>query len=163
MFRLYAILWNGFKQSTRFEGRATRRDFWPFFALVALLYFAAVGADVTYFASPAAAGFGQFLSSLFGGEPPIVKLFYILFALPVAAFVVRRLHDLGLSGWYGLAFLIPFLGILLLAASLGRRGSKGVNQFGYDPRFGEKISIGEWQGPPVAPAGYVMDSMVPAE
>jgi uncharacterized membrane protein YhaH (DUF805 family) len=38
-----------------------------------------------------------------------------IFLVPVPALVVRRLHDVGISGWWAL----PFIGIALIALALG--------------------------------------------
>lgn len=42
---------------------------------------------------------------------------------------VRRLHDIGKSGWWILSFLIPFMWIITW-----RKGQSGPNEYGPDPR-----------------------------
>ncbi len=44
---------------------------------------------------------------------------------PLVAVFVRRLHDVGLSGWWLLVLLVPFLGVIFLAVPLFWRGTNG--------------------------------------
>jgi uncharacterized membrane protein YhaH (DUF805 family) len=51
-----------------------------------------------------------------------------------ATLIAKRLHDLNLSGWWGLPGLIPLFGTLPLFIILFLiRGSDGDNKFGADP------------------------------
>ncbi len=49
--------------------------------------------------------------------------------------VVRRLHDLNLSGWWWLVGQIPLIGFFFALVLLFTRGTKGSNDYGEDPRF----------------------------
>ena len=65
-------------------------------------------------------------------------LFAIIFQLVIyTAYIivsVKRLHDIGKSGWYYLIALIPFVGGLILFIQLGfEKGTSGLNQYGQDP------------------------------
>lgn len=51
-------------------------------------------------------------------------------ALPMAAVLIRRLHDANRSGWYALLFLIPSLGFLILFYFVMLPGDAGVNRYG---------------------------------
>jgi uncharacterized membrane protein YhaH (DUF805 family) len=66
--------------------------------------------------------------------------------VPLIAVTVRRLHDLGLSGWWLVALpigaaipavdgLVPFAHMIVMALP----GRKGTNRFGDDPRLGSRI------------------------
>jgi uncharacterized membrane protein YhaH (DUF805 family) len=46
---------------------------------------------------------------------------------------VKRLHDLGRSGWEYFLFLLPFYNIYLGLLLLFKRGSDGDNKYGPDP------------------------------
>ncbi|HEY8337437.1 MAG TPA: DUF805 domain-containing protein [Tardiphaga sp.] len=83
-------------------------------------------------------------------KPPpdvsIVQLLLIVSLWPLAAILVKRLHDFNISGWWGLtilaasplarAFGIPYwIPYLLIAATLSViPGRLGSNRFGSDPR-----------------------------
>ena len=53
--------------------------------------------------------------------------------LPGLAVSIRRLHDLGRSGWYFLLILIPLIGTIILLIWFCMRGTVGPNQYGPDP------------------------------
>lgn len=42
---------------------------------------------------------------------------------------IRRLHDIGKSGWWALSFIIPFVWLIIW-----RKGQSGPNKYGPDPR-----------------------------
>lgn len=71
--------------------------------------------------SQAVEAFGQFLTAIIG-MAWVVSFFSLL---------VRRVHDLNLSGWFSLVFFIPIFGLLYL---LFAGGTNGANQYGEDPR-----------------------------
>jgi uncharacterized membrane protein YhaH (DUF805 family) len=53
---------------------------------------------------------------------------------------VRRLHDLNMSGWWYLAFLIPGINVILGLILLFFKGTEGPNRYGTDPL----ASNGHW-------------------
>ena len=53
--------------------------------------------------------------------------------LPGLCVLVRRLHDLGKSGWWFLIALIPFLGIIVLLVFMVTEGEQLPNQYGEVP------------------------------
>lgn len=103
------------KKYAVFEGRATREEFWAFY----LLNFIFCIVFLTY--------------SSFS----MVRIFGIIFLLatllPALAVQVRRLHDIGYSGWLTLLWLFPILGgIVLLTFCI--RDSKPGDQYGANPK-----------------------------
>ncbi|MGU3492789.1 DUF805 domain-containing protein [Xanthobacteraceae bacterium A53D] len=104
----------------RFAGRAGRREFWLYHLVVLLLSLAASGLDVLIFdASPDYQG-------------PFGLAVIAVHLLPSAAVMVRRLHDLGRSGWWLL--LAPTgIGLLVLAIFAMEPGSPARNGYGVSP------------------------------
>jgi uncharacterized membrane protein YhaH (DUF805 family) len=126
----------GFRNLTRFSGRDTRGQFWPYagvvFALVFLVFGVCIGAwtnalftDLSAFAAahPDAATVhsspGQYSIQIDGGHPEApVPDFTLFFAglwlmvgsmvLLLGAAVARRLHDRNLRAYWGL-LPVPFL------------------------------------------------------
>lgn len=47
--------------------------------------------------------------------------------------MIRRLHDVGLSGYFILLAFIPFVSLGLLLYLLGKHGTEGDNAYGADP------------------------------
>ena len=54
--------------------------------------------------------------------------------LPSIALVVRRLHDVGKSGWFYFIVLIPIIGVLWLLILLCTDGKKEDNKWGTNPK-----------------------------
>ena len=68
---------------------------------------------------------------LFGG------IYIIAVLIPSLAVSVRRLHDIGKSGWYYLIGLIPIVGPLILLVWFCTEGERNSNGWGEDPKMGE--------------------------
>jgi uncharacterized membrane protein YhaH (DUF805 family) len=131
-----------------FSGRAARSEYW-WFALFSMLVFLGSGIAFGLLAWAAGAATGAFAGD-WQGTPVAVALFGLLglaelaviigLFLPGVAVLVRRFHDLGLSGWLYLLLLalsfIPAVGgvagiaILVICCI---KGTEGPNKFGPDP------------------------------
>lgn len=97
-----------------FSGRARRKEFW-FFALIQFgLLIIAMILDSVIFKKP--------------------SVFYIITVLalfiPNLAVLVRRLHDIGRSGWWYFICLIPLIGAILLIVWLATDTKPEANQWG---------------------------------
>src|SRR5262245_18754151 len=57
----------------------------------------------------------------------------ILVLVSLIAIHVKRWHDLGMTGWYQLVFLIPLGQFYVLVFCGFVRGEKGKNMYGEDP------------------------------
>ena len=104
---------------TQFSGRARRPEYWWF------VLFSWLGALVT----------GLVDRVLFGPDVGIFGVIWgLALLLPAIAVGVRRLHDLGKTGWWLLIGIIPVLGTLLLIYWLVQPGTRGSNEYGPEPR-----------------------------
>ena len=89
-----------------FKGRTNRKDFW--LAILGIFLLSVVIGFVTGF-------LGGLLGDNAAGILGFVTLLWELAVIiPGLAIEVRRLHDIGKSGWWLLIGLIPFGGIVLL-------------------------------------------------
>lgn len=89
----------GFVGYFDFKGKATRKDFWIFY-----------GFYVTTLM------IGAFIDGLLGNSDVFYGSVLFVFFIPTLACGVRRMHDVGKSGWN---LLLPFANLLmLLTASL---------------------------------------------
>ena len=76
---------------------------------------------------------------IFSGTDAASIIFYITLAyglaslLPTLAVVVRRLHDIGKSGWMILIGLIPLVGLYLIYL-LAKDSDPGQNAYGPNPK-----------------------------
>lgn len=104
------------RQYADFAGRARRKEFWMFvlFNILASL----VASFVDY--------------SL--GVSLISGLYSLFILIPGIAVSVRRLHDIGKSGWMLLIILIPIIGVIWLIVLYATEGTYGENQYGPDPK-----------------------------
>ncbi len=121
-----------FSKYATFSGRARRAEYW-WFALFSFLMHAALQiVDRVVFGGgmmgpSAGMGWGNSGPGLLDG------LFSLAVLLPSIAVWVRRLHDVGRSGWWWLLALIPVIGWIILFYWSVRRGDVGPNAFGPDP------------------------------
>ena len=112
------------KKYAVFSGRAKREEFWMFvlfnfiFSLVASLI------DL---------GIGILTFAVFGWG--LLSLIYSLAVLvPGLAVGVRRLHDVGKSGWYLLIILIPIAGPIWFLVLACTDSQAGENKYGPNPK-----------------------------
>ena len=92
-----------------FNGRARRAEFWQFylFFILTVMAFGFIGGMIRV--------------------PAIVAIPYLGLIVPYIAVGVRRMHDVGKSGWF---LLIPFYNLILAVTE----GEKSTNEYGPDPK-----------------------------
>ncbi len=113
------------KQYADFNGRARRKEYWMFILFNLIFSVIAVALDnATGMAMPGI-GYG-----------PISGLYSLAVLIPGLAVAVRRLHDIGKSGWMILITLIPIIGGIWLLILLATNGKSGSNEYGPDPKAG---------------------------
>jgi uncharacterized membrane protein YhaH (DUF805 family) len=66
--------------------------------------------------------------------PFVANLYSLAVLVPSIAVGVRRMHDIGKSGWWLLISLIPLIGAIWLIVLLATEGNQGSNQYGADPK-----------------------------
>jgi len=107
-----------FSKFAKWEGRATRAEFWWFYLFAVVVLIAAVVVDAAV-----------------GTYPLFYAIAGLVFILPTLAATVRRLHDTGKSGWAYWIALIPLVGAIILLVWLASEGISGGNKYGSDPRL----------------------------
>ena len=100
-----------FENYANFSGRARRQEYWMFFLVNIIISF--VLGFVTGLISPSLV--------------IIANVYSLAVLLPGIAVGVRRMHDVGKSGWF---IIIPFYNLYLCSIE----GEKGPNQYGADPK-----------------------------
>ena len=121
----YLAVWKKFAD---FNGRARRKEYWMF-VLFSVIISVVLGVIDGVAGTPSAGGYG-----LLGG------LYVLAIFVPALAVTVRRLHDTNRSGWFILLGFIPCIGIIILIVFYAEDGTKGSNQFGSDPKGGERVA-----------------------
>ncbi|AYN68498.1 DUF805 domain-containing protein [Euzebyella marina] len=102
-----------------FEGRARRKEYWMFFLFNTIISYGlqiiaiAMDTPVLFFAS---------------------MLYSLGVIIPAIAVGVRRMHDVGKSGWY---ILVPFYNLYLACSD----SEPGDNKWGSNPKAEENPSL----------------------
>jgi uncharacterized membrane protein YhaH (DUF805 family) len=119
-----------FSQYVTFSGRARRPEFWWFalFALVGSIIMTII--DIKLFGTTVTEPGAISGQTSFA---PFSWVFMLAIMLPYISVAVRRLHDIGRSGWWYWIALIPLVGFILLIVWFARKGDSGPNQFGPEP------------------------------
>ncbi len=68
-----------------------------------------------------------------GGMDGVTVVLQLLFGVLGAMLGIRRLHDLGHSGWWWLLAFVPVLNFILGIYLIFFKGETGLNRFGPDP------------------------------
>ena len=111
-----------FKNYADFSGRATRREYWVFYIFNLALTVIAAMLDNVFEIAWGELGYG-----------PIYTLYALGVLIPSLAVTVRRLHDVGKSGWMILVALIPLVGPIWLIVLLAMAGDSSENEYGPVP------------------------------
>ena len=111
-----------------FSGRASRSEYWWFVLFTGLAGFCTGFVDgVILFAMDVP------LDSILWVFSPLVTLLQLAMFIPSLAVLVRRLHDIGKSGWWVFALLIPCVGIILFIIWMVTDGEAAANAYGDVP------------------------------
>jgi uncharacterized membrane protein YhaH (DUF805 family) len=110
---------SGFNNYANFSGRATRSAYWYWVLFQVVLSIAA-----------------SIIDSMVGGVGILNAIVGLGLLLPSLAVGVRRLHDIGKSGWNILWALIPILGALYLLYLYVQPSSPEANAYGPAPGMG---------------------------
>ena len=103
-----------------FGGRASRKEFWIFTLFNIIFSLLAISLDVLFETTIDDVGVIEFLYGLF-------------IIIPQFAVSVRRLHDIGKSGFYNLIALIPYIGWFVLILFFCQDGQTSENRWGENP------------------------------
>lgn len=118
-----AAMFEPFGRLTDFSGRSTRAQFWPFifltYAVPNLIMFGFIGSLMDGVQKQALAGPDAPLvydfKGLFINILIVSGISFLVFALPLAGAVIRRLHDTDRTGFWALpAVFLQFFGFFLM-------------------------------------------------
>lgn len=104
------------RQYVDFSGRARRKEYWMFclfniiFGIILAILDALIGMNV------------------------LSVIYSIGVLLPSLAVCVRRLHDIGKSGWNYFLILIPLVGAIILLVWFCKQGESAGNKWGENPK-----------------------------
>lgn len=106
----------GLKKYAVFSGRARRKEYWMFLLCNIVISFAIgiIG--------------GLFNVGFIGA------IYALATFIPGIAVTVRRLHDIGRSGWWIFVVLIPLIGIIAMFIFMVLDGDNSSNKYGKNPK-----------------------------
>ena len=115
------------KQYADFSGRARRKEYWMFVLFNFIFVIVAMILDNILGLTFKVAGQSMFYGWLY--------LAYCLAVfIPNLAVCVRRLHDIGKSGWYYFLAFIPLIGAIILLVWACFDSQAGENKWGPNPK-----------------------------
>ncbi|KTA88023.1 hypothetical protein VO71_20145 [Aeromonas salmonicida subsp. smithia] len=102
MLSFYLLAWRRYFD---FSGFSSRKEFWMFMWVHLLVTLMCIALDVRL------------------DDMIWLDMGYgVASAIPVVALVVRRLHDIDRSGWWGCVFFVPVIGPFVLIYFLSQQG-----------------------------------------
>ena len=110
----YKLFWSRFAD---FSGRSRRKDFW----IPGILH----GVIVNILGV---------IDSMIIGMPILASIISLILIIPSLAVWIRRLHDIGRSGWFLLIVLIPVVGVIILLIFMAKDSQPGQNKYGPNPK-----------------------------
>ncbi len=117
----YYIL--AFKKYAQFQGRSRRSEYWYFILFNIIFAFVATGLDRSLNLTMSNAVYG-----------PVYGIYSLIVFIPGLALTIRRLHDVGKSGWYFLIILIPLVGAIWFIVLMATDSIPGQNKYGENPK-----------------------------
>ena len=119
------------KKYAVFRGRAQRKEYW-FFILFYLIFM------VVAFIVDAVLGTEYYVDE-FESIGLFATFYSLAMIVPSLAVTVRRLHDVGRSGWWILISLIPLIGGIVIFVFMVLDSHEGENRFGPNPK---EVAVG---------------------
>jgi uncharacterized membrane protein YhaH (DUF805 family) len=121
MMPFMSAMKSGFKNSFSLSGRASRSEYW-FWVLGGMIF------QMTMI-------IGSIVLAIV--EIPVLPGLMILAPILLVpgsiTLVVRRLHDVGMSGWFWFVVLVPLIGAIYLIYLFVQEGDAGENAYGAVP------------------------------
>lgn len=105
------------KKYTVFQGRAHRTEYWMF-VLFNFIFGMVLG----------------IIDGIIGTGGILYSIYALAVLLPTLAVSVRRLHDIGKSGWWLLIGLVPVIGVVVLLIFALLDSQPGSNTYGPSPK-----------------------------
>lgn len=126
-----------FKKYAIFTGRSRRSEFWWFVLaynlVLAIFNIAQWGLMAISYHGGYPLAFMD--SPLYWGLVVFCGIFYIATFLPGLSVTVRRLHDIGKSGWNIIFAIIPIVGWIMLIVWLCQDSDAVANKYGESPKY----------------------------
>ncbi len=107
-----------FQNYVNFSGRDSRKQYWMF-----VLFNIIVSFVISFVAGLVLGDAGTYVGYVYD----------LAILLPSIAIAIRRMHDIGKSGFWILICLIPLIGVIWYLVLMCKAGDEGENQYGPVP------------------------------
>ena len=109
---------DAWKKFATFSGRSRRKEFWIFLLINALV-----------------SGLLQQVTGRLGMVGMIIiGAFGLAIIIPMIAVSIRRMHDIGRSGWWTCINMVPLIGSIWFIVLAAKDSEAGSNQWGSCPK-----------------------------
>lgn len=105
------------KNWNNFDGRSRRRDFWMFILFNVIFFIVA-----------------EILDAILGTICVFTGIYGLAQIVPYIAVAIRRMHDIGKSGWWICINFVPLIGGLWFLYLAIQDSQAGVNEYGENPK-----------------------------
>lgn len=118
-----------FKNYVNFSGRSRRTEYWycVLFQMIVSIVLSILGSIITSITDGGTVG--VVISSV------LTYGWSLACFIPALALLIRRLHDIGKSGWYVLFSLIPLVGSIILIVWAAQDSVPEPNEYGVSPKY----------------------------
>lgn len=124
----YLIAW---QRAADFSGRSRRKEYWIFNLFNAIVAFVLVLLVVAFSDKDKPATIPFFLVLVYG----------VVVFVPSLSVSIRRLHDIGKSGWWYFIGFVPFIGGIILFIFSLLDSEPNANEWGLDPKESERVQV----------------------
>ena len=130
------------------KGRARRSEFWFFYLAECAIssFFTIICMTIIFAKLSAAFAIGSTSTTSDPVDNIMVWMFWfgylpmIILAIPFVFTMIRRLHDIGKSGWYIFLVFSPFVGPTLLLIWFLTDSDPNENRYGPSPKYDPKLA-----------------------
>ena len=102
-----------------FSGRARRKEYWMFTLFSLIISWTLAVLDLI---------FDTYMFTI------VSSIYSLLVIIPSVAVLIRRLHDIGKSGWHIFLIFLPLIGWIWLLVLLCMEGETKPNKWGENPK-----------------------------
>jgi uncharacterized membrane protein YhaH (DUF805 family) len=117
---------HAWKKPFDISGRSQRKEYAYFFVVTVLIGCALLGAG---------SAFGSDEMQTMTPTRVLMGLFFAAIIVPRFTLTIRRLHDVGISGWLALLGLVPYAGLLIDVFCLIADTNPRPDKWGISPKF----------------------------
>jgi uncharacterized membrane protein YhaH (DUF805 family) len=129
------------QKAADFSGRSRRKEYWYFHLFNSLVVFALMLFGLVF----DWAIFGE------GHKGGIVFFLFVLYGVPCIvpslSVTIRRLHDIGKSGWWYFIAFVPLIGGIILFVFNLLDSEPYANEWGLDPKASERVTVPPYSMP----------------